>query len=98
MTTGTQRAESLVGQISAGFGALALVGVAWVAVLTFSSLDPPEAVRITGTLFLPLGLGGAVGAGIAGRHGASRPWALLGMALAAAAVVALTLMQLAAGY
>ena len=68
------------------------------AVLTFSSLDPPGAVRIAGAAFLPLGIGGAIGADIAGRHGASRPWAFLGVALAGAAVVALTVMQLVVDY
>jgi hypothetical protein len=43
--------------------------------------------------FLPLGIGIGLGAGLAGRHGASRPWALLGFALVAAAIAALTVMQ-----
>ena len=97
MTTGAWEARPLVGQIGALFGALALAAVGWLALLTFSSLHPPEAVRIAGAAFLPLGICGAI-AGIVGRHGASRPWAFLGMALAAVAVVALTVMQFAVDY
>ena len=98
MTTGAWEARPLVGQIGALFGALSLAAVGWLALLTFSSLHPPEAVRIAGAAFLPLGIGGAILAGIVGRHGASRPWAFLGMALAAVAVVALTVMQFAVDY
>ncbi|MFI7063635.1 hypothetical protein ACIBL3_21805 [Kribbella sp. NPDC050124] len=95
---GTWEQRPLIGQIAAVSGALALAAVVWAGVLTFSSLDPPQAIRIAGLAFLPLGIGVAAGAGAAGRHGASRPWALLGIALAATAVVALIAMQFAVDY
>ena len=51
-----------------------------------------------GSTFLPIGIGGAIGAAIPGRHGPSRPWAMLGLALAATAVVALVVLQVVVGY
>jgi hypothetical protein len=73
-------------------GALALVAVAWIGVISFSALDPPTLLRIVGSTLLPIGIGGAIGAWLAGRHGPGRQLLLLGMALAAAAVLALVVM------
>lgn len=98
MTTRTHDHGALVGQVGAVFGALALAAVAWLAMLTFSSLNPPDTVRFAGAVFLPLGIGGSIGAAIAGRRGPGRPWALLGLGLSAAAVVALTAMMFAVDY
>lgn len=76
------------GVVSTVLGALALVGVAWVWLLTATSLDPVEWLRIAGSWLIPLGLVGAVVTGPFGLHGPGRRWAIVGLGLAAATVVA----------
>lgn len=92
-TSGTAPTAGTVGLVS---GALALAAVGWVALLTYSSLDVPEGLRIAGSTLLPLGLVGAVGAAILARPGRGRSRTLVGLALAGAAVLGLVLLLVAA--
>ena len=98
MTTATRASGPLVGKMGAVFGALAAAATAWLAVLTFTSINPPDLVRFAGAVFLPIGIGGAIAAAIAERHGPGRGLALVGLGLAAVAVVVLVVMQFAVGY
>jgi hypothetical protein len=98
MTTATRTSSPLLGKLGAAFGAAALAATAWLALLTFTSFGPPDVVRFLGAVFLPIGIGGAIGVAIAERRGPGRRLALAGLGLAALAVVVLVVMQLAVGY
>ena len=76
------------GVASTVLAGLSLVGVVWVWLLTATSFDPAEGLRITGAWLVPVGLVGAVVTGTFGLHGPGRRWALTGLALAAVTVVA----------
>ncbi|KRE99618.1 hypothetical protein ASG88_13435 [Nocardioides sp. Soil777] len=76
------------GVASAWFGAMAVLGLAWVWLITATSVDPAESLRIAGSWLVPVGLVGAVLTGPFGLHGPGRRWAVTGLSLAAAVVVA----------
>ena len=98
MSTATRASSPFLGTLGAAFGATALAATAWVALLSFTSFGPPDAVRFLGAIFLPIGIGGAIAVAIAERHGPGRRPAFVGLGLAALAVVGLVVMQFAAGY
>ena len=75
------------GVASAVLAGLSLVGVVWVWLLTATSFDPAEGLRIAGAWLVPVGLLGAVVTGPFGLHGPGRRWAITGLALAAVTVV-----------
>ncbi|WP_225753856.1 hypothetical protein [Actinotalea sp. Marseille-Q4924] len=95
MTTGTRGTAPLTGTVGLVSGVLALAGVGWIALLTFSSLDVAEGLRIAGSWLLPLGAAAAVGAAVLARPGRDRSRALVGLALAGVAVLGLVAMLVA---
>lgn len=76
------------GVASAVFAGLSLLGVAWVWLLTATSFDPAEGVRIGGAWLVPVGVVGALVTGTFGLHGPGRRWAITGLTLAAVTVAA----------
>lgn len=76
------------GVVSAWSGGLAVLGLAWVWLISMTSFDPAESLRIAGSWLVPVGLVGAVLTGTFGLHGPGRRWALTGLSLAAVVVVA----------
>ena len=76
------------GVASTVLAGLSLIGVAWVWLLTATSFDPAESLRLAGSWLVPVGLVGAVVTGTFGLHGPARRWAVTGLALAAVTVVA----------
>jgi hypothetical protein len=76
------------GVVSAWSGGLAVLGLAWVWLISMTSFDPAESLRIAGSWLVPVGVVGAVLAGTFGLHGPGRRWALTGLSLAAVVVVA----------
>ncbi|MBC7290585.1 MAG: hypothetical protein H5T83_04505 [Actinotalea sp.] len=89
--------RTVIGTAGVVLGALALAAVAWIAFLTFGTADVPQWLRVAGSAFLPLGLAGAVGAGLIAPPGPARRRAWLGMALAAVAALTLVVMLVAVG-
>lgn len=55
--------------------------------LTATPLDPENWVRILGLAFLPLGVAGAVIAGVVGLRGDGRRYALIGLAMVGMTVI-----------
>lgn len=98
MTMSARSSSPFLGRLGVAFGVAALAAIAWLALLSFTSFGPPDVVRFLGALFLPIGIGGAIGVAIAERRGPGRRLALIGLGLAGLAVVGLVVMQLAAGY
>src|SRR5687767_11681960 len=76
------------GVASTVLAVLSLVGVAWVWLLTATSFDPADGLRIAGAWLVPVGLVGAVVTGPFGLHGPSRRWAITGLVLAGLSVLA----------
>jgi hypothetical protein len=75
------------GIVSAVMGLLALVGTAWVVLISAVDVDVAEWLRIAGSTLVPIGLVGAVIAAFLGWRGPGRGWAVTGVALAAVTVV-----------
>ena len=86
--------DRTAGLLSAVAGLVALAAFVWAWLLS-TVLDPPNWVRVPGLLLLPVGLGVAIGAGLAGRRGAGRPWALAGLALVLVTVAGLVALAVA---
>ena len=84
--------SKLAGRMSAAFGLSAIAALVWLWVLTATPLDPPNWVRILGLAFLPVGVVGAVIAGMSGRRGAGRTYALVGLSAAAVTVIGFVLL------
>ncbi|TDO68518.1 hypothetical protein EV651_102440 [Kribbella sp. VKM Ac-2571] len=78
---------TLAGKVSALAGIVALAAFVWIWALSATSFDPPQWARILGSMFLPVGLAGAIGAGATGVRSGGRVWAYIGLALAAVTVV-----------
>lgn len=76
------------GVASTVLAVLSLVGVAWVWLLTATSFDPAEGLRVAGSWLVPVGLLGALVTGTFGLHGPARRWALTGLVLAGVAAAA----------
>lgn len=88
MATTTMSTSGVAGRVATLFAAIGAAAMVFVWVISTSDeLDPPEWVRIVGSLLVPIGLVGAVGAGIVGLRGSGRSWAVAGIALAAIVVV-----------
>jgi hypothetical protein len=86
------------GGASVVLGVVGLVGLAVTWVLsTTDVVDPPNAVRIPFILLLPVGLFGALLAGLLGLRGGRRPLALTGLALSAATLAAFVVLLNVAG-
>lgn len=81
-----------VGVSSAVLGLIGLAGFAWTWILSVGPIDPPEWLRIAGVWLMPIGIFGALIAGIAGFRGPGRPWAIVGLVIAAIAIVAFVLL------
>nr|WP_297427506.1 hypothetical protein [uncultured Actinotalea sp.] len=97
MTTRTQDPRLAIGTAGVVAGTLALAAVGWLAFLTWTSSDVPEWLRISGSTLLPLGLFSAAAAALLAPTGPARRRARTGLVLAAAAVLALTLLLLTEG-
>lgn len=81
-----------VGVSAAILGLLGLAAFAWTWILSAAPIDPPEWLRIVGVWLMPIGIVGALVAGIAGLRGPGRPWAIAGLVLAAVAIIAFVLL------
>lgn len=88
-TTRTTSTTARPGTWSVGFGLAAVTGLLWTwAVSVLPDLNPPGAVRIPLILLLPVGVVGAVVAGVAALRGPGRRRGVVGMALAGATTAA----------
>ena len=88
MNTTTMSTSGVAGRVGFAFAAVAAAAMVFVwSISTSGALDPPAWVRIGGSLLVPVGIAGAVGAGLLGLRGSGRRWAIAGLAVAAAAVV-----------
>ena len=84
--------SSLAGGMSAAFGLSGIAALVWLWMLTATPIDPANWVRILGLAFLPVGVVGAVIAGISGLRGAGRRYALVGLSAAAVTVIGFVLL------
>lgn len=92
-TRATRKAAPRVVGVSATLlGLVGFAGFAWTWILTAAPMDPPEWLRIAGVWLMPIGIFGAFIAGIVGLRGPGRPWAIAGLVLAGAAIIAFVLL------
>ena len=83
------RRSRRAGLFSLGFGVVAVVSLLWVWLISVeTSFDPPERLRIAGSSLLPIGIGGAVAAGVVAFRGGDRARALVGIGLGIVPLVA----------
>jgi hypothetical protein len=75
------------------FGAVAVVAFLWIWLISVETpfnppeFNPPEWLRIAGSSLLPVGIGGAVGAGVVAFRYGDRVRALVGIGLAVVPLV-----------
>jgi hypothetical protein len=84
--------------LCAVFGAVALAAFLWLWALTLPDVNPPNWIRILGVIWLPIGIGGAAVTGILGWRGAGRVRSVVGLSLAALAVIAFITLVATADY
>jgi peptidoglycan/LPS O-acetylase OafA/YrhL len=89
--------RNVAGRLSTIFGGLALVSVGWLALLTYA-IDPPNWIRIVGASLLPIGIVAGLLAGLVGRRGPGRAWALAGLTLVALAVISFVVLLASVDY
>ena len=77
---------------AAVLGLLGLAGFAWLWVVTATPIDPPEWLRIAGIWLLPIGIVGALVAGIPALRGSGRALAVVGLVAAGLALVGFVLL------
>jgi hypothetical protein len=87
------RARNPAGALSAILGALGFAGFVWTWLVT-AAIDPPSWVRVPGLLLLPVGMLGALGAGVIGLLARPRASAAVGLILGVLSLVGLTLLEL----
>lgn len=80
------------GKVGAAFGLVAFAAFAWIWALSSTSFDPPGWLRIAGSAFLPVGLGGAAVAAVLACRAGERPWALVGIGMATVSIVGLVVL------
>ena len=86
------------GTVTLGLGMLFLAATAWTYALSLSeALNPPTWARAVGLVWLPIGLVGVPIAYDRARHGNGRTRARVGVALAAAGLVAFVALVVAIG-
>ncbi|QGF22999.1 hypothetical protein [Raineyella fluvialis] len=86
--------EMHLGIWSIVLGVLGFAAVGWGWYLTYTTADPPEWSRIAGLAFLPIGLFGALGTGIAAlRLPRTRVAGFVGLALAGLTVLSFVLLM-----
>ena len=94
----TARDTHRAGLWSVGFGVAGVVGLLWTwAVSVLDDLNPPNAVRIPLILLLPIGVVGALAAGVQAVPGTGRHLGVAGMVTAGAAVLGFVVLLFAAG-
>jgi hypothetical protein len=81
-----------LGIAAAVSGLIGLAGFAWLWLVTATPIDPPGWARIIGIWLMPIGIVGALAAGISSVRGSGRPWAIAGLVLAGVTVVAAALL------
>ena len=86
---GLVRPPGLLGLIS---GVITLLSAAAVAVISFSSADPPTWIRISTFWVLLLGIPASIAFGLAARRDPRRLWGLVGAGLGGLSLVALIVM------
>jgi hypothetical protein len=80
------------GVVAAVLGLLGLAGFLWMWAVTATPMDPPEWARIVGIWLLPIGIVGALVAGIPNVRGPGRAWAVVGLVAAAVALIGAVLL------
>jgi hypothetical protein len=92
-TRATRKTAPRRGGVTAAIlGLVGLAAFAWTWILSATPIDPPEWLRIVGVWLMPIGIFGALIAGIAGLRGPGRPWAIVGLVLAGVTIVAFVLL------
>ena len=84
--------------MSVAFGAVAMAALLWITALSLlADFNPPDWIRVAGSMLLPVGLAGSVATGLAARRGPDRALALTGLVLSALAVAGFVVLMFTAG-
>lgn len=90
-------ARRATGAWCAAFGAVALAALVWIWALSQPRFNPPDSLRIVGSLLLPVGLAGSLASAYLARGGPRRVGVVLGLSLGALTVVGFVVLLVTMG-